>query len=384
MRMGLWCAKIMSRLFSSERGLIMGVNLDGKELGRGLRQRSDKKYSARILLKSGKRAEKVFDRLNDAKRWLSEQRYINEHGSLVFGQVMTLDTWYEYWIKNIKEPTVRITTLKGYERRYNFNIKPVLGNMLLADIKPLHCQEVLNRMDCTQGTQELARVTLQQIFDSAVDNELIERSPVTRTVKVKRTEKKERRVFTAEEQKRFVDYITTTNHRYKRAYLFVLETGLRVGELKGLMWSDLTDTKLTVNRNMVYVDSEIGEIIHEPKTEAGHRIIPLTMKAREIIKECKHQPVVGQYVFTNEVGETLSRSDINDCLRSICKKLGMDTISIHGLRHSFATRCIERGMIPKTLQKILGHSSLNITMDLYVHITDDILEKEMLEMELNA
>ena len=362
----------------------MGFDLNGKELGRGLRQRTDKKYVARVLLKTGKRSEKAFSRLVDAKRWLNEQKYLNEHGKLLFGQTMTLDAWYDYWIKNIKEPTVRITTLKGYKQRYRANIQPVMGEMLLADIKPLHCQEVLNRMGCSQGTQEMTRVTMQQIFNSAVDNDLLERSPVTRTVKARKTEKKERRVFTAEEQRLFTEYVSTHDHKYARAYLFVLETGLRVGELKGLMWSDLTETKLTVNRNMVYVDKELKDVINPPKTEAGHRVVPLTMKAREIIKDCKHQPIVGQYVFTNKKGENLSKADLNDCLATICRRLGIEHITIHGLRHSFATRCIERGMQPKTLQKILGHSSLSITMDLYVHVTDETLEKEMLKMELNA
>lgn len=361
----------------------MGVDLNGKELGRGLRQRSDKKYSARILLKTGKRTEKTFDKLPEARRWLTEQRYVNDNGR-IFGTTMTLDAWYEYWIENIKKPTVRVTTYTGYKSRYRINIKPVIGEMALADIKPIHCQEVLNRMDCKQGTQELTRITMQQLFNSAVDNELIGRSPLTRTVKVHKTEKTERRVFTAQEQVLFIDYLKSHNHKYSKAYQFILETGLRVGELRGLMWSDLTDTKLTVNRNVVYVDSEIKDVVGLPKTEAGHRIVPLTMRAREIIRDCKRQPVVGQYVFTDYKGEIVSKSSLDSGLLNICQKLGIEGITVHGLRHSFATRCIERGMNPKTLQKILGHSSLSVTMDLYVHVTDDILEKEMLQMELNA
>ena len=359
----------------------MGKNLNGKELGEGLRQRKDGKYVARLKLKSGKREEKAFPTLTEAKVWLSEQHYLNEHTNLLYSQSMTLDTWYDYWIVNIKAPTVRVTTLKGYKRRYKANVQPILGNMLLSDIKPLHCQEVLNQMDCSQGTQELTRVTMQQIFDAAVDNDLLPKSPVTRIVKVKKTEKKERRVFTADEQKRFVDYITSKNHKYAREYMFVLETGLRVGELKGLMWGDLSENMLTVNRNMVYVDKEIHEVIHEPKTEAGRRSIPLTARAKQIIRECKRQPIVGQYVFTTKKGESLSKSDLNDCLGRICNKLDMEHITIHGLRHSFATRCIEGGMRPKTLQKILGHSSINITMDLYVHVTEDTLLQEMHAVE---
>ena len=350
----------------------MGKGLDGKELGTGLRQRADGKYVARFKARSGKRPEKAFDKLTEAKRWLNEQRYLDEHSNLLFAQSMTLDTWYKYWLET-KAPTVRDTTLNIYKRRYKFDVKPSLGNMLLSDIKPLHCQMVLNQMEKSQKTQEITKVIMQQLFDSAVDNELLERSPITRIVKVHKTEKEERRVFTADEQERFVDYLNSSDYKYKNAYLFILETGLRIGEVKGLMWGDLTDTTLTVRRNMVSLNNE--DVIHEPKTASGYRTVPLTMKARAIIREIKRQPIVGRYVFT------IDSDSINTCLKWICDKLGIEPITVHGLRHSFATRCIERNMNPKTLQKILGHKTLNMTMDLYVHVTEETLVSEMLKME---
>lgn len=360
----------------------MGKDLNGKELGQNLRQRFDGKYIARCMVKSGKRPEKSFDKLCDAKAWLAEIQYLDKHTNLLYSQSMTLDTWYQYWIENIKKPTVRITTLKSYKTRYNGNIKKLLGNMVLSDIKPLHCQMVLNEMShCKQGTQELTRVCMQQIFNAAVDNGLLEKSPVTSTVKVKKTEKTERRVFTADEQEKFVEFMESRKHKYTKAYLFCLETGLRVGELKALRWTDVQEDKITVNQTLTYVDKEIGYVTNEPKTEAGKRVIPLTMKAREILKQCKNRKVLSHYVFCNHHGEHLTKADLNACLSYACKKIGLKNITMHGLRHSFATRCIERGMRPKTLQKILGHSSLSITMDLYVHVTEDSLMEEMLKME---
>lgn len=355
----------------------MGKDLNRKELGQGLRQRSDGKYIARFQCKSGKRPEKAFEKLTDARAWLNEQKYLDEHTNLLMAKSMTLDTWYQYWIENIKKNTVRDSTLFVYQKRYK-DIKAVIGNMPLGEIKPLHCQMVLNNMGGAQSTQNLTKVCMGQLFGSAVDNGLIEKSPVTRNVKVNRSKKEERRVFSVDEQNRFEEYLISSDHKYARAYIFCLETGLRVGEIKALMWSDIHDRRIIINRNMVYVDGK--ELIHEPKSESGKRMIPLTNKAYRIIRECRKQKIVGQYVFLED-GKHLTTAALNRNLLFVCKKLGIDRISMHGLRHSFATRCIEKGMRPKTLQKILGHATLQMTMDLYVHVTDEALEEEMLKME---
>ena len=84
----------------------------------------------------------------------------------------------------------------------------------------------------------------------------------------------------------------------------------------------------------------------------------------------------GGFVFT-ENSKPLPRSRIDFRLKRICKDIGIQPLTIHSLRHTFATRCIENGMKPKTLQMILGHSSLAITMDLYVHVTDNELLNEI-------
>lgn len=360
----------------------MGKDLKGKELGKGIRQRKDKKYIARFQSRAGKRPEKAFDKITDAKKWLDEQRYLDEHSNIYFAQSMTVDAWWNYWLENIKKPTVRITTYINYQSRYNSTIKNVIGFMLLSEVKPLHCQKVLNEMKGVRGTKMLTRICMGQMFSSAVDNGILDKSPIVKTVSVGTAEEKEeRRVFSQEEQDRFEKYLATKNYKYTKEYLFCLETGLRMSELRGLMWSDIQDGKLYVRRQRLFVNGELGDIISEPKSKSGKRMIPLTAKAREILAKCKKEKILSQYVFHIEGGKT-TRLALNNGLRAICKRLEIEPITMHGLRHSFATRCIERGMRPKTLQKILGHSKLQMTMDLYVHVTDETLEEEMLKVEM--
>lgn len=87
------------------------------------------------------------------------------------------------------------------------------------------------------------------------------------------------------------------------------------------------------------------------------------------------------HVFLNRNGKLSSNSTYDRCLEILSDKAGIEKISMHTLRHTFATRCIEAGMKPKTLQKILGHANISITMDLYVHITEDEKQKEMQKFE---
>ena len=236
----------------------MGKDLRGKELGKGLRQCVDGKYIARYSSRSGKRPEKAFDKLNSARLWLEEQRYMEKNNDKAPVRAMTVDEWEGYWIDTIKKPSIRLTTYRAYKNRYESNIKPYLGNMLITEVKPMDCQTVLNEVikDHSQGTTEQVRMCMQQIFTAAAENGLIPASPVTRSVKLKKGEKQERRVLTEAEQKEFVDYLQKTDHRYAKQYMLCLETGLRAGELMGLQWQDIKDGKINVSRTVSILGKE--------------------------------------------------------------------------------------------------------------------------------
>lgn len=125
----------------------MGKNLKGKELGKGLSQRKDGKYSAGFLSTSGKRVEKYFSGFQEARRWLEIARENDGNNGLRISPGITYSEWFEYWLENFKAKTIRRNTYRNYIDRYQNNIKPVIGNMKLTDIKPMHCQSVLNRME---------------------------------------------------------------------------------------------------------------------------------------------------------------------------------------------------------------------------------------------
>ncbi|MBD5081861.1 MAG: tyrosine-type recombinase/integrase [Ruminococcaceae bacterium] len=371
----------------------MGKDLKGKEIGEGISQRKDGKYTARFTGQNGKRVEKHFVKAVEAKKWLAEAKHNDEHGNIGKVSQMTVDAWYEYWITEIKEKVVRFNTIRGYKYRYIQNIKPIIGNMIISDVKPMHCQKVLNLMDdkgYKKASIDLCRVTMQNMFFYAVENEIIPLSPVKRSVKCPKKGDKKVRFLTLDEQKRFLDTAKATSHFYLQ-YAFVLQTGLRTGELVGLKWEDINfeERTITVNRTMGYVCDDKEFKVGEPKSKSGHRTIPMTQEAYDILIHKKHEYkerkvsniLYSDFVFVNQNGRPIQNAVYNAAIYVIAKKIGIEKFSMHTLRHTFATRAIEAGMKPKTLQEILGHSNISITMNLYVHVTDDEKEKEIKKLE---
>ena len=121
----------------------MGKDLRGKEIGQGLSQRKDGYYVARYTDRRGKRIQKLFLKMREAQKWLSENKYEEQHSNIDFPSDLIVESWFQYWIE-IKEKTVRPNTVRNYRERYTRNIKPIIGNKLLRDVNSIHCQQIFN------------------------------------------------------------------------------------------------------------------------------------------------------------------------------------------------------------------------------------------------
>ena len=390
----------------------MGKNLKGKELGKGLSQRKDGRYSARYVNSSGKRVESYFDSLPEARNWLDDQRYAERHQPAE-SQVVKNDTSVESaisssttvdeWTNSFFDHFCNLaqSTIHNYRGYYQKHVSPIIGTMKLSDVKPLHCSQIIKKAGdvLSRPSTQIVVSVFNCVFSSAVENNLIASNPADAIrIPKNRYENQKIKFLSIDEQKRLLYYANQSH--YELLFAFLLETGLRIGEALALTFDciDFENHTITINKSMKYWRDETSWHIGSPKTKSGNRILPLTSRAYEILAEKAkehetrkesdafepleyrdgagklHRVALHDLVFLNESNSkppTNENCDAN--LYLVCMKAGIPRISVHCLRHTFATRAIENGMQPKVLQYLLGHSSLSTTMEIYVHNSNDAI-----------
>ena len=251
----LQCMRYMGGLsFETEKNSTMGKNLKGKECGKGICQRKDGLYHARFVTGGGKRVEEYFPTLLEARNWLEDAKYQDKHGKPVTSLDMTVDEWFEFWHAELLQGLAP-DTKRNYRERYEHNIKSVLGDMRLADVKSMHCKMALNRIekDCADSTIRQTYIAMGVMFKADKMNGMIEKHPMdgVRYTKPVRAVK-DSRFLTVEEQHKFLEACRSTHNFCP--YALVLDAGLRTGEMIGLTWDavDWEKRAQTVNKTLGY------------------------------------------------------------------------------------------------------------------------------------
>lgn len=366
------------------------------KLPQGITLRSDGRYMARFVV-DGERYTLYDKNVKKLEKRMQEKRYELEHGFYCKETNITVEAWFETWIKEYKENSVKVGTIEAYSQNFLLYIKPELGKRKLAQVRPEHIQRLLNNMASkyAPATISLTYIILGGMYKQAYKNKILASNPMAVVVPPKKKgNKKKIRVMTMEEQNLFMEYAKDSS--YYDLYMVALSTGMRLGELRGLMWSDL-DFKnriIHIQRTMKYFHGK-GTTLDSPKTESSNRDIPMMDNVYRILKSHRiEQQKMKLYlgdrwvndfpdlVFTNPWGRHISDTAVNNDMKKIENKIKASGVEFehifpHVLRHTFATRGLEQGIPPKVIQELLGHTSITMTLDIYSHVLPDTKAKEL-------
>lgn len=388
-----------------------------RRLPKGISKRADGRYQGRFTFQ-GERFT-LYDRdIKALQKKMADAKYEMEHGIYMNAQHMTLNTFFETWLSEIKEQTVKANTLSVYQEIYKIHIAPALGKLQVSSINKLMVQRLLNNMSkngLSPNTLAKTKAILYSVFKEAMENRMIAYNPCE-NITIRR-DKTERRVLSYPEQQTFLEVIRGS--RYEMLCILGLSTGLRIGELSGLRWSDINfeEKTLTVERTYIYLhdvkNHQMKDEFHSPKTKNSCRTIRLLDSTLELLQDHKKKqekekiasgdqwcPVENgeDLVFTTKSGGPVRGLNVAETMNNYVKKINkreellaakenrepivFERITPHTLRHTFATRAFESGIPPKVVQQILGHGSLEMTMDLYTHVTEDVQSREIQKLSM--
>ena len=282
--------------------------------------------------------------------------------------------WLTQRLENYIRPSVKMRTYERYKLIVEQHIKDKIGDMELNELSPLVLQSFItgllqsgNKKTGNGLSANSVNAVISVIQSSLKTAHMLGLTAEYTADKLKRPKLTEKPVecFTITEQKQIEKAVMNGKKDKLYGILLCLYSGLRIGELIALQWSDIDLTKgiLTVSKSCH--DSKEGLIIDAPKTISSRRVIPLPKQLLPILKGIKKKSDASFVVSAK--GKPVSVRSYQRSFELLLKRLKIPHKGFHSLRHTFATRAIECGMDVKTLSEILGHKNPTVTLNRYAH-----------------
>ena len=409
----------------------MGKSLKGKELGRGLTQRKDGRYQAKYYIPGSPKALYLYDtNLARLKKRRDQEKAKYIMGYSDKAKKYKVSEWFDEWMKLYKIGRIKTNTVRGYvdgfERATDF-----IGSVRLDCLTPAHIHNMVERLQEDGYAPSSVTHTLsivKQLLQSAVDNRLIPMNPGI-GISISQPEaitfdpitEDESKVLSKEEVDAFLN--GAKNTRYYELFYILLNTGLRIGEISALLWSDIDFEKhrirvyKTLNETTVFYDDSKNRLeetyskkqITTPKKKASYRYVPMTEGVEAAFRSWEQKQLVDKEKYGTEWGKNNSfiekyldlifttkpggaylpqyaSAECSRILKIIEKKETelakrenrephLFSVHPHKFRHTFVTRMNQSGMSPFTVRKIVGHAHVNMT-EYYTHLEQEYISDE--------
>ncbi|WP_096202101.1 tyrosine-type recombinase/integrase [Bacillus sp. FJAT-45350] len=321
-----------------------------------------------------------------------EQEITN--GTLINNNNLTYEDVFKQWFE-VHCQTIKPSTRKAIVSKFNKHILPRFGKLKIKEITNLYCQKMINEIAEQIKSVNDIKIQANQVFKYALKMELINKNPLAH-VSIPRSEKEmlseedeasERTYWRKDEIKQFLKICK--NELTLRDYVLfhlLIYTGARKGELLALSWNDIDFKTETIrfSKTLTHVDGKF--LIQTPKTKVSKRLISLDGKSLPLLKKWRTTQIEtnlatmntfndNNMVFTRDDGSPMRLAYPNEKLDILIKKHNLHRITIHGLRHTHASLLFEAGANIKEVQERLGHSDIQMTMNIYTHVTDHVKEQ---------
>lgn len=339
----------------------------------------DGRWMSYLRMPDGKKKFFTGPNRDVAKARLQEAQRQAQAGRLVVGPDQPTGKYLERWLRDAVSHSVRPRTFENYELCVR-RVLPYIGRVRLRALTPEHVQHAIGQLVASglaPRTVRQVHMVLRRALKQAVQWRLLTSNP-SDAVKPPRAARKEMRVLSEDQIRQLLS--VTRKTRQHALWVLLATTGCRVGEALGLRWSDIDFTASTAMiARALQCQRPANLVFVEPKTARSRRSVPLPAETLAILKEQRRSQdhdrdeagalwLETGLVFTTPIGGPRNPRNLTGAFALALRRAGLPRVRIHDLRHSAATHLLTKGVHPKVVQDLLGHSTIAITLDTYSHV----------------
>jgi integrase len=339
------------------------------------RRKRDGRWVASVSI-AGKRKVHYGDARDEVREWLTVALRSRQQGLLMAGPAQTVEHYLNRWLEESVRTSVRPRTYESYDVNVR-RLVPHIGKLRLSTLGPAVIQAAyaaLLKRGLSHRSVGQAHAVLHTALRRALLWGLIARNP-TEAVLVPRAHRREMRTLT-DDQLRLL-FEATKSSPLHALWVLLATTGLRLGEALGLTWPDVDFERrsLMVRRALQRLPKRLGGVVLvEPKTDRSRRTVYLARGTMAALAEHRRRQAEERlaaserFVFTGTTGRPLDASGVSARFHDALNRAGLPNVRVHDLRHTAASHLLTRGVHPKVVQDLLGHSTISLTLDTYSHV----------------